>query len=254
MRNIPVALQMYTLREETAQDFVGTLRQVAQIGYDGVEFAGYGGLSAEEMGELLGELGLKAAGSHVAMNLLENELDTVLEYSLAIGNPYVVCPWLPQERCRDAAAVRATAESLNRIGSACNERGLKFCYHNHAFEFETVGGRTVMDILHEATDPDLVRAEVDTYWVEFAGLDPAEFIRGCSDRVTLVHLKDMDPQDRSFAEVGEGTLDWEAVFGASEAAGAEWYIVEQDRCKRPPLESARLSLENLRAMGKVQTP
>jgi len=249
MTNIPVALQMYTLREQAAEDFVGTMRRVAEIGYAGVELAGYGGLSAADMKALLDELGLKPAGSHVSLHLLEHELDDVMDYSVEIGNPYIVCPSLPQDRRHDEASLRATAESLNRIGAACKERGLQFCYHNHDFEFQTFEGKYAFDILYEATDPELVRAEVDTYWVQFAGLDPAELIRRYSERVTLVHLKDMDPQDRSYAEVGEGTLDWQAIFAASEVAGAEWYIVEQDRCKRPPLESVRLSLENLRAMG-----
>ncbi len=249
MTNIPIALQMYTLREQAAEDFVGTIRHVAEIGYAGVEFAGYGGLSAAEMKALLEELELKPAGSHVPLHLLENELDGVIDYSLEIGNPYVVCPFLPPDRWQEEASLRATARSLNRIGAACKDQGLQFCYHNHAFEFQTFDGKYVLDILYEDTDPELVRAEVDTYWVQFAGLDPAELIRRYSERVTLVHLKDMDPEDRSFAEVGEGTLDWKAIFAASEAAGAEWYIVEQDRCKRPPLESVRLSLENLRAIG-----
>jgi len=249
MSNIPVALQMYTLREPAAQDFVGTMRQVAGIGYAGVELAGYGGLNAADMKALLEELELRPAGSHVSLDLLENELGSVMDYSLEIGNPYVVCPSLPRDRWQDEATLRATAQSLNRIGSACREQGLTFCYHNHAFEFQTLGDKYILDILYEATDPQLVQAEVDTYWVQFAGLDPAELIGRSADRVALVHLKDMDPEDRSFAEVGEGTLDWEAVFAASETAGAEWYVVEQDRCKKPPLESVRLSLENLRAMG-----
>ena len=249
MTGIPVALQMYSLRDLTAEDFVGTMRSVAEIGYAGVELAGYGGLSAPDMKALLEELGLKPAGSHVGLDLLEKEMESVIEYSLGIGNPYVVCPSLPRDRRQDEASLRATAQSLNRIGAACKERGLQFCYHNHAFEFQTFDGKCILDILLESTGPELVQLEVDTYWVQFAGLDPADLIARQSERVTLVHLKDMDAQDRSFAEVGEGTLDWKAIFAASEGAGAEWYIVEQDRCKRPPLESVRLSLENLRAMG-----
>lgn len=249
MTHIPVALQLYTLRDLAAEDFVGTMRSVAEMGYAGVEFAGYGGLSAMEMKALLEELGLNPAGSHVPLHLLENDLEGVIDYSLEIGNPYVVCPFLPPDRWQEEASLRATAQSLNRIGAACKEQGLQFCYHNHAFEFQTLDNGYILDILYGDTDPELVRAEVDTYWVQYAGFDPAELIERYRERVLLVHLKDMDPEDRSFAEVGEGTLDWKAIFAASEAAEAEWTIVEQDRCKRPPLESARLSLENLRAMG-----
>jgi len=241
---------MYTLREDAGKDFVGTLRQVAALGYAGVEFAGTGGLSAADLKRWLDDLGLQVAGSHVGLDQLENNLDAALEYNLQLGNRFVVCPWLPEERRRNADDYRRLAETLNSIGRACRELSLQFCYHNHAFELERFDGQAGLDILYAATDPDLVKAELDTYWVEYGGANAAEYIRKYAGRVPLVHLKDMAADEkRSFAEVGSGTMDFDAIFAACEAARVEWYIVEQDTCSRPPLESVEISLNYLRARG-----
>ncbi|MBC7315494.1 MAG: sugar phosphate isomerase/epimerase, partial [Chloroflexi bacterium] len=102
-------------------------------------------------------------------------------------------------------------------------------------------------------DPALVQFEIDCYWAHYAGVDPAGLIQSLAGRFPLIHLKDMigEGESRTFAEVGEGIIDWQPVFAASEAQGAQWYVVEQDRCARPSLESAALSLANLRRWGKA---
>jgi sugar phosphate isomerase/epimerase len=251
MAQVPIALQMYTLRNESASDFVGTLRKVAGIGYAGVEFAGTGGLNAEELRRALTDLNLQVAGSHTGLDELENNLNAALDYNQALGNEFVVCPYLPRERRGSADAYRALGDVLNRAGQASRERGMQLCYHNHDFEFERFDGRYALDILYSVTDPELVKAELDVYWIKKGGPDPAEFIREYSGRCPLIHLKDMAADEQgSFAEVGEGIQDWDRIFEAAEAAGARWYIVEQDVCKRPPLASIAMSLRNLREMGK----
>jgi sugar phosphate isomerase/epimerase len=252
MAQPPIALQMYTLRDETTRDFAGTLRNVAEIGYAGVEFAGTGGLGAAELRRLLDDLNLRPAGSHTGLDQLESNLNAALDYNQAMGNHFVVCPYLPQERRGSADAYRALGDVLNRAGAACKQRGLQLCYHNHDFEFQQFDGQYALDILYAATDPDLVKAELDTYWIKKGGADPAAYIRQYFGRCPLIHLKDIAPDAKgSFAEVGEGTQDWPAIFAASEAGGARWYIVEQDVCPRPPLESVAISLGNLRKMGKA---
>src|SRR5436853_835239 len=249
MPQIPIALQMYTLRDESARDFAGTLREVAKIGYAGVEFAGTGGLSAAELRRLLNDLNLRVAGSHTGLDALEGDLNAALDFIQALGCEFVVCPFLPEERRQSADDYRALAEILNRAGATCKQRGLQLCYHNHAFEFQRFDGQYALDILYRATDPDLVKGELDTYWIRKGGADPAAYIRQYSGRCPLIHLKDMAADEKqSFAEVGEGTLDWPAIFTAAEAGGARWYIVEQDVCPGPPLESIARSLRNLQAM------
>ncbi len=249
-KRIPVALQLYTVRDQTAKDFVGTLKRVAEMGYAGVEFAGTGGLAAAELKKLLDDLGLRVAGSHVALGEYERDLQAVIDYNLAIGNRYLVVPFLPEDLRQDEAAWVAIAGRMNEIGAACREQGLTLAYHNHAFEFQRFGGRYALEILYDETDPALVKGEPDVYWFVRGGADPVAWLKERPGRCPLVHLKDMAPgAEQTFAEVGEGVIDFAPIFAAAQAGGAEWYIVEQDICKRPSLESAALSLRHLREWG-----
>ncbi|HEX2032739.1 MAG TPA: sugar phosphate isomerase/epimerase [Chloroflexota bacterium] len=251
LQRLPVALQLYTVREQLKDDFRGVVRAVAEIGYDGVQFAGYGGLSAVELRRLLEETGLRPCGTHTGLETLERDLEREIEYNQAIGNEWIVCPSIPEARRRDLAGWREVAAALNRIGAACAEQGVRFGYHNHAFEFSEVApGTRGLDIILGETDPSLVFWEPDVYWVFKGGADPAEMIRTYAGRVPITHLKDATRDERqTFAEVGEGALDWPAILEASQVAGVVWHCVEQDRCERPPLESVRLSLEHLRSWG-----
>ncbi len=252
MSTVPVALQLYTVRDQTAVDFPGTVRRVAELGYAGIELAGDGGLTAEQLRALLDETGLRLAGSHVPLERMIEDMDGVIAYYQDLGSPYVGVPFLG-EAYRSAKGFREAARALNRAGAALQEAGMSLYYHNHAFEFEPLGETTGMEILLAETDPDLVGLECDVYWVQYGGRDPAAFITENAGRFPLVHLKDMvgKGSERTFAEVGEGILDFEAIFAASEAQGVSWYIVEQDVCQRPSLDSARISLENLRRWGKA---
>lgn len=247
---IPVALQLYTVRDETAKDFLGTLRQVARIGYAGVELAGTGGLSAPDLKKALDDLGLRCAGSHIGLQAFDSDLGAVIDYNLAIGNPYVVVPALPQELRESEANYKAVAGRLNAIGRACHERGLTLCYHNHAFEFVRFGNRYALDIIYDETDPALVKGEPDVYWIVYAGADPVAWLKNHPGRCPLVHLKDMTPgPQRTFAEVGEGTIDFGPIFAACSPQTTAWYIVEQDRCAGPSLRSAEISLRHLQEWG-----
>lgn len=248
-----IALQLYTVRDETARDFAGTLRRVAALGYTAVEFAGYGGLSSDDLKGLLAETGLAAASTHVGLDALENSPDDAIDYCAAIGCRYLVLPGLPPER-RDPTSLRALAPRLDDIGRRCQARGIAFGYHNHDWELapadgdnNTGDGGTLLDLLLDATDPALVVLELDAYWASYAGVDPVALLRRRAGRVPLVHLKDMTPA-RTFAEVGDGTLDIAGTVAVARAGGARWYVVENDQPAIPSLESARRSLDNLRAM------
>ncbi len=248
---IPVALQLYTVRDETAKDFVGTLRRVAAIGYRAVELAGIGrGLGAQELKVVLDDLGLRCVGAHIGLGEIEKNPTAIADYNLAIGNPNIVVPWTPDGMRNSEASCTALAKRLNALGAALHERGLTLSYHNHAGEFQRVGSRRALDVIYDESDPALVKGQPDVYWIVYAGEDPAAWIRNHPGRCPLIHLKDMAPgKERTFAEVGEGIIDFQPIFAASQAAGAECYIVEQDRCARPTLESAALSLRHLREWG-----
>jgi sugar phosphate isomerase/epimerase len=240
---VPVALQLYTVRDETAHDFLGTLRRVHEIGYRAVEFAGYGGLSAAELSAQLRDIGLEAAASHVGLDALTGDLDGAIAYCHELGCRFVVLSWLPAE----ARADSNLPAMLEGFGRRCAEAGLSFAYHNHDFEFQPAGNGTPMERIL-GTDPGLVGLEVDVYWAAYAGVDPAEFLQRHAGRVRLVHLKDMAP-DRSYTEVGAGTLNLDAIYRLAAEIGADWCIVEHDQPSMPSLESARLSLENLSTYG-----
>jgi len=239
-----VALQLYTVRDETALDFKKTIRRVAEIGYGGVEFAGYGDLPAKELAALLNETGLKAVGTHVPLAALDSDLEHQIEYSLEIGCSFLVLPWIDKQLLLNDESFKQVTTKLNAFGQHCKKHNLTFGYHNHNFEFEQVGNETLLERLVAATDPDLVKLELDTYWAAYAGVDPVELIQRYTGRVASLHLKDMTPE-RTFTEVGAGTLDIATYIEAGQAAGVKIYIVENDRPTIPSLESARKSFDNM---------
>lgn len=249
---MPIALQLYTLRSETEKDFIGTLKKVAELGYQGVEFAGYGGLPADELRDALREFNLVPVNSHVAIEKLEKDLDAEISYALGIGLKDITVPYLAENRRNSKEAWIAVAKQLQDLGRRIKEAGLNLHYHNHAFEFERFDGKYGLDILIDNTDADVVKLEVDTFWVQYAGVDPVDYLKGLSGRVTMVHLKDMvKGQEPPFAEVGEGCIDIAGIIKVSKEIGVQWGIVEQDVCQRPPLESVKLSIDNLRKMGVI---
>jgi sugar phosphate isomerase/epimerase len=252
MAEIPIALQMFTLRNEAAADFIGTLRKVAAMGFAGVEFAGHGGLSPTQLRKLIADIGIKVCGSHVGVEALTQDPEKVLDFNEALGNSSICAPSIPASWGRTPDDWKRTAERFNGIGAACKARGMRFCYHNHAFEFELVEGKRGIDVLFDTADPALVNSELDTYWVQYGGCAPASYVRKLAGRIPLLHIKDMAAgSSRTFTEIGEGIMNFKAIFEEAEQSGTEWYIVEQDVCPRPPLESVEISLRNLKEMGMV---
>jgi len=244
MSDLQVALELYTVRDETRRDFAGTLRRVAQLGYAGVEFAGYGNLTSQEMPALLAETGLRVAGTHLGLDALQGpQLGASIHYCQDINCPFIVLPSLPNE-WRTPEGIRALAPRLDAIGRQCQDHGITFAYHNHDFEFTRVDGLYLLDYLLQATDPSLMKIELDVYWAAYAGVDPVSYLQTLADRVALVHLKDM-AADRSMTEVGKGILDMRHIWAFAQGHGL-WGIVEHDHPQIPSLESARISLEYFR--------
>lgn len=252
MRGDQISLQLYTLREQTARDMPGTLRKVSEIGYPAVEFAGFGGLPAGELRNVIDDLGLRASGAHVPLASWETDPEGVLADMHALRCAHAVIPSAPPERRKDEASVARLSEDLNRWGELCGSGGVTLSYHNHDFEFGPLGGSTMWEVLLGETDPELVHLELDLYWIEYGGADPENVLRDAAGRVSLVHLKDMAPDDtRSDLPVGEGTMPWEGLIEAADAAGVRWYIAEQDN-PRDALEDVEISLRNLRRLASEQ--
>ncbi|UCD27935.1 MAG: sugar phosphate isomerase/epimerase [Planctomycetota bacterium] len=250
MAKLKIGLQLYTVRDLLAQDFVDTLKKVREIGYTCVELADHGGYPAAVLKKLLEDVGLNPISNHCPIEQMESDINKAVEETLALGTKYLACPYLPGDWRKDEAGWRRCAEVLNRAGKVCKSWGIRLCYHNHSFEFIRIGKRYAFDLLYEETNPAYVQAELDTYWVQHGGEDPVGYINKLSGRCPLIHLKDMSKEaDRSFAAVGEGILDFPAIFAAAEAAGSVWGIVEQDTCPADPLDSIATSLANLKKMG-----
>jgi sugar phosphate isomerase/epimerase len=244
MAPIPVALQLYTVRKQLADDYAGTLRAVKAIGYDMVQLTGNVPNDAQRMREMLDEIGLEVAGIHVPAEELQGNLDHWIDYAKAIGTRDVVFPWTEPHLRRNREDWLGIFALLDRVGARCKERGVRLSYHNHSFEFEHFDGKCILDVLYERIPPDHLYAEIDTYWIKHGGADPVEYILKYAGRQPILHVKDMaDDARRSFAEVGSGILDWPAIHAAAVQAGVEYYAVEQDVCPGDPLESARISLE-----------
>jgi len=239
-----IALQLYTVRDETARDFSSTLRRVAEIGYTAIEFAGYGNLPSRDMAALLAETGLQAIGSHVRLPALEKDFDREINYSLDIGCTLLVIPSL-EPKWRTSAGIKRLSIILNEYGHRAQERGVTLAYHNHDFEFRSdTAGERMIDVLTASTDPSLLKLELDTFWATLAGADPIGFMHKHSGRIVALHLKDMTP-DRTFTEVGDGTLDIAGYTRVAQANGISTFIVEHDNPGIPSLASARRSFNNI---------
>lgn len=246
----PIALQTFTVRDQVAKDFRGTIQEIAKIGYHGIEIGGdTGGMNAVELTKFLDGLGIKAMSWHSPFDQITDNTQAVIDYAGELGLRFVVCPFAGGERAGDYYTL---AKKLEKAGARMREAGIRLCYHNHAHEFKEYEGNRAIDILLANSKHDSLAWQLDTYWVKAGGAVPEEYIRKYAGRVPLLHLKDMTAgENPTFAEVGEGVLNWSEIFAAADEVGVEWYIVEQDSCQRPPLESVKISFQNLKRMGVV---
>ena len=247
-----VGLQLYTLREIIGEDAPGVLQQVAEMGYESVELAGFGNLSAEQFKTALDAAGLQVAASHAGLDAIENDFDSVVKQAQLFGYSLVGLGSVPAEMRGSKENWIATAKRLSDVGKKLrDEAGLTFFYHNHAFEFEEkFDGTYGLDLLYENSDPQYLQAELDSYWIQKGGANPTEYLKKYAGRVPILHIKDMR-EDGDFGEVGAGILDWPSIFAAAEAGGVANYIVEQDMCPGNPLDSIKISIDNLKKMGKL---
>lgn len=273
MEKRPIAYQVYSAREEAEKDLDAVLASLSKMGYDGVEFAGFYGNTAEEINKLLTKYKLKAISSHVPVQLIEADMFGTIAYHKAIGCEYIAIPYLDDATRPGAAGFSGMLRLIDKFGRLCREAGIRLLYHNHDFEFIQFSGQYGLDFLYDAVSPCILQTEIDTCWVKYAGEDPAAYIRKYTGRCPVVHLKDFvgekggaspyallginenekaDPTKTAFEfrPVGHGCQDIAAIVTAGIESGAEWFVVEQDMSiGRTPLEAAALSIESLRKVG-----
>jgi len=252
-----VGAQLFTCREHmtTLADLAETFRKVSEIGYTAIQLSGYNReMDIREMASLIADSGLIVGATHMGWDSFLNDLDTVIETHLLWNCTHTAIGSLAVEY-RTAEGVKRFADELAPVAEKLAAAGLDFSYHNHNQEFERMegDGRTWLAMLYEDIPGDVLKAELDTYWVQAGGGDPAAWITKCAGRQPLLHLKDMviaPGREQHFAEIGEGNLNWPAILTAAEPAGVEFYLVEQDNCYGAnPFDCLETSYKNLVAMG-----
>ena len=249
MGNIPIGLQLYSIRADTATDPAGSLASVAAMGYDGVEFAGFFDWSAPDLRRALDDLRLKACGAHIGIQtLLPDVFEVSVEFHRVIGNQFLIVPGLPAEYTGSVANYHKTADLFNDLAAKLEPHGMYLGYHCHAGDFQPVDGEIPWEILADNTTERVV-LQMDTGNCLAGGGDPVAYLGKYPGRARTVHLK-ADFAHQENALLGEDQTDYPAIFAVCEkTAGAEWYIVEQEAYPVPPLESVKICLDNLRKMG-----
>lgn len=241
------SLQLYSLKELTEKDFAATLKRVGEIGYTGVEFAGYGELPAQQMRDLLDQNGLKSVGTHVSLEKLSNALDEELRYNQVLGTKAIIVPYYPMENAQD---VQAFAQRLNPVAKAVREAGFAFGYHNHAHEFaKTDDGIYLQDLLLQLTDPKDVMLELDVYWTAYAGVDILTYMQAQRDRIRLLHLKQLDNLvSKKCVDLNEGVLDFGAIIRKGLEIGVQQFILEQEEFAVSPYQSIEAGYRHIMSL------
>jgi len=253
MAETVLAAQMYTLRKftQTPADVAKTLAKVRAVGYEAIQISAFGPIDPKELARMLQGEGLTVASTHTGWGRFVDEIEKVIEEHQLWGCKHPAIGGMPAP-ARQGGKIAEFARLAESVGRKLAEAGMDFSYHNHNFELQKADGRTWLEILYETADPKYLKAEIDTYWIQAGGGDPAQWIRKCAGRLPVLHLKDMvmGPDGVRMAEIGEGNLNWPAILEAARDAGVEWYCVEQDNCyDRDPFDSLKISLDNLHAMG-----
>ena len=226
-----VSLQLYSLRDEVKKDFQSTVRRVGDLGYYGVEFAGFGGLSAADMKKLLEQSGLKAIGSHSSLDIFRSSAEQELAYLKEIGAKYMVCPWADFKNGMDD--VLALCKTLNEASEKAKQYGITVGYHNHAHEFETIDGKYILDLIAENTNENVV-LEIDVFWAAYADVEPLAYIEKWGKKVELIHIKQIG-KDKFNVDVEDGDISIPALVKTAKYATN--FIVEQEQYVVSPSDS-----------------
>ena len=267
----PVAIQVYSVREDANKNLYGTLKKIKAMGYDGVEFAGLYGHNPEEVREMCADLGLTPISAHVPYVDMIADPEGVLSAYATIGCQFVAVPYLSPEHRPDTENFPTVVKNIEMLGGVAKKLGMQLLYHNHDFEFVKLDGKYALDVLYDTVPAGLLQTELDMCWVNVGGEDPAAYLLKYSGRSPVVHLKDFygdksedmyeligiekkaptRPANFEFRPVGYGKQNFPVILEAAEKAGAAWVVVEQDKPSMglSALECAEKSIAYLRSIG-----
>jgi len=269
--SFPVALQVYSVRDDASANLYATLKKIKEMGYDGVEFAGLYNHKPEEVRDMCADIGLVPISAHVPYQDMVADPEGVLSQYATIGCKYVAIPYLTSELRPGTDKFPEVVKNAAMLGAVANKLGMTLLYHNHDFEFMKLDGKYALDILYDEVSADLLQTELDMCWVNVGGEDPAAYLLKYSGRAPVVHLKDFygeksedmyeligiekkaptRPANFEFRPVGYGKQNFPVILEAAEKAGASWVVVEQDKPSMglTAMESAEKSIAYLRSIG-----
>lgn len=247
-----IALQLWTLRDhlKTEDDVARTFARVREIGYEHVQICGLGPIAPARVKQLADAAGLGICATHEDARQIVEEPSKVADTLSTLGCRFTAYPY-PHVPLETLDQVFALADDLSRAGEVLRSRGQLLTYHNHAVEFRKLGGKAILDWLYERSDPIMLHGELDTYWVQAGGGDPAGYCARLSGRLPLLHLKDYAitaENEPITAALGEGNLNFPTILREADSAACEWYIVEQDRCLNDPFDDIATSLRYLKSL------
>lgn len=245
-----IGAQLYTVRStcQNEQDFEETIKKLHEIGYKVIQLSGIGGdIPAERIREICDKYGMIVACSHHGYEDYENRIDELIEYNKIVGNKILGLGSYPFDKRDTFEHMLESIEFFNSVHKKLQEHGMAFAHHNHALEFGKYNDKHIMYYMLEKGNFDFI---VDVYWVAYAGIDPAKFIKKVGKRGRIIHYKDLAVSENNvaeYAEIGKGNLDWDSIIEAS--ADAEFALVEQDVCKTDPIECLKTSYDFLTEKG-----
>jgi len=247
-----IAIQLYTLRDfcKTPADLAQTANKVRKIGYESVQFSGSPVPHAEAK-KIFGDAGLTVCATHEPAVMILEKPEEICERLHQIGTKHTAYPHPAGLDLSKEDDVLKLAKGLDAAGAVLARNGYTLSYHNHAHEFLRFRNTVALDYIYSATNPANLKAELDTYWVQYGGGDPASWLEKLSGRSPILHLKDYVflPEGKpTFGEIGRGTLDWKRILTVAEKAGTEWLVVEQDTCPGDPFDSVKISFDYLRGL------
>ncbi|MGI4022644.1 MAG: sugar phosphate isomerase/epimerase family protein [Janthinobacterium lividum] len=259
-----IGLQLYTVRDAMQSNPSATLARVSKLGYNSVEGATYTGtqkfygMEPAEFSRLLKQNGLIMPSSHYRLGEEKTNGETTkgtllsnwgkaVDDAAAAGIKYMVCAFLSEQERGGLDHYKKIADDFNKAAETCKKAGIQFCYHNHAFEFDKQDGKFPYEVLLDNTDKNLVKMEMDMYWVNKAGQDPMAIINQHPGRFPLWHVKDMDKTpEHNFTEVGNGSIDFKKIFKSADKAGLQYFFVEQDKTPGDPFNSITQSINYIK--------
>jgi len=250
-----IGLQIYTLRDTIFKDPKGVLKQVADFGYKKLETFAYKdssifGMPFADFGKYIKDLGMKVTSGHYGIDQAKSDAwEKAVTDAKSIGQDYLVVPYLQEPERKTIDDYKKVCAILNKAGEVAKKNGMKFGYHNHAFEFETLEGQIPYEVMLKELDPKIVDMELDIFWVVNAGHDPIKMFEKNPGRFTQWHVKDMDKADKMRnANVGSGTIDWKKIFANAKKSGMKHFYVEQETYPGAPIDSVGESIKYLKTI------